>query len=196
MNFSQNRTGRLLRRALRVVALLMLMAALGAVALTYGWTQFARTLPPLRGWHLDRPRSEFVASDARGSYDLEAYRKQEDQVFRELDSMIRGPWASQVDGRFNRFAADSICNPARVLDRNWNRTYVMESPRPIGGALLLHGLSDSPYSLRAMAERLHALGYTVVGLRVPGHGTCLRAARTPPSASARRCASLLPACAG
>lgn len=172
MNSSQNRTGRLARRVVLVAALLMLMVALGAGALTYGWTQFARTLPHLQGWQLDRPQSEFVASDVTGSYDLAAYQKQEAQVFRELDDMIRGPWASQVDGRFNRFGADSVCNPARILDRNWNRTYVMESPKSIGGALLLHGLSDSPYSLRAMAERLHGMGYTVVGLRVPGHGTC------------------------
>ena len=31
--------------------------------------------------------------------------------------------------------------------------------------------SSSPYSLRALGERLHAEGYTVVWLRLPGHGT-------------------------
>ena len=93
-------------------------------------------------------------------------------MFHELDALVTGPWAAQVDGRFCRFGVNSICNPARLLDRNWNRTYVLKSPNPVGGALLLHGLSDSPYSLRAMGERLHSLGYTVVGLRVPGHGTC------------------------
>ena len=36
---------------------------------------------------------------------------------------------------------------------------------------MVHGLSDSPYSLRIQAERLHAMGWTVVSLRVPGHGT-------------------------
>jgi alpha-beta hydrolase superfamily lysophospholipase len=52
---------------------------------------------------------------------------------------------------------------------------VLKAAKPIGGALLVHGLSDAPYSLRALAQRLHAEGYTVVGLRVPGHGTCPRA---------------------
>jgi esterase/lipase len=47
----------------------------------------------------------------------------------------------------------------------------MQAPNPIGGVLLLHGLSDSPYSLRALGKRLHAEGYTVVWLRIPGHGT-------------------------
>jgi pimeloyl-ACP methyl ester carboxylesterase len=32
-------------------------------------------------------------------------------------------------------------------------------------------MSDSPYSLRALGEHLHARGYRVVGLRLPGHGT-------------------------
>jgi alpha-beta hydrolase superfamily lysophospholipase len=41
--------------------------------------------------------------------------------------------------------------------------------------LLLHGLSDSPYSLRALGNRLHAEGFTVVWLRLPGHGTNPRA---------------------
>jgi esterase/lipase len=48
---------------------------------------------------------------------------------------------------------------------------MMQAPNPIGGVLLLHGLSDSPYSLRVLGERLHAEGYTVVWLRLPGHGT-------------------------
>ena len=170
MNCSKHKRPRVLRWIIAGSALSLVVATLGFLAVVYGWTQFARTLAPLQGWHLQRPLSEFVAGDERAGYDLVAYRKQEDQVFRELDAHADGSWATQVDGRFSRFGRDSVCNPARLLDRNWNRTYVMESPNPIGGALLLHGLSDSPYSLRAMGERLHGLGYTVVGLRVPGHG--------------------------
>ncbi len=37
--------------------------------------------------------------------------------------------------------------------------------------LLLHGMSDSPYSLRALGEALNQGGYHVIGLRLPGHGT-------------------------
>jgi alpha-beta hydrolase superfamily lysophospholipase len=172
MNHSKPKRRRVLRWIIAGSALSLAVATLGFLAVVYGWTQFARTLAPLQGWHLQRPLSEFVAGDEREGYDLGAYRKQEDQVFRELEAYVDGSWATQVDGRFSRFGRDSVCNPARLLDRNWNRTYVLEAPKPIGGALLLHGLSDSPYSLRAMGERLHALGYTVVGLRVPGHGTC------------------------
>jgi len=44
--------------------------------------------------------------------------------------------------------------------------------------LLLHGLSDSPYSLRSVAELFRDRGFYVLGLRLPGHGT------TPGSLSA------------
>jgi alpha-beta hydrolase superfamily lysophospholipase len=47
----------------------------------------------------------------------------------------------------------------------------MDVDRPRAGFLLLHGLSDSPYSLMPLARRLHEEGACVVGLRLPGHGT-------------------------
>ena len=40
-----------------------------------------------------------------------------------------------------------------------------------GGALLVHGLTDSPYSMRAVSETLKARGYYSLALRMPGHGT-------------------------
>jgi carboxylesterase len=38
------------------------------------------------------------------------------------------------------------------------------------GLLLLHGSGDTPQSLRYLAERLHAAGYTVHAPLLPGHG--------------------------
>ncbi|MEO8353452.1 MAG: alpha/beta fold hydrolase, partial [Chthoniobacteraceae bacterium] len=143
-----------------------------AAGLFYGWTEFARSLSPLKGWHLDAPASEFEAAQGKPGFTFEDYREQEQRVFNELEAFIAGPWSKQADARFSRFQAGSICNAANLLDRNWNQTFVLESPQPIGGALLLHGLSDSPYSMRAIGERLHARGFTVVGMRMPGHGTC------------------------
>jgi len=37
--------------------------------------------------------------------------------------------------------------------------------------MLLHGMSDSLYSLRALGETLNRRDYWVIGLRLPGHGT-------------------------
>lgn len=39
--------------------------------------------------------------------------------------------------------------------------------------LLLHGFNDTPQSMRHLAERLHAAGYTVHAPRLPGHGCAL-----------------------
>jgi carboxylesterase len=43
------------------------------------------------------------------------------------------------------------------------------------GALLLHGFGDTPQSLRALAEHLHAVGWTVRVPLLAGHGRSLRA---------------------
>jgi alpha-beta hydrolase superfamily lysophospholipase len=154
---------------------LAVMGVVAAGAFLYGWARFAAGLPELKGWHRQAPAAEFRAAGARPGYTFEDYLKQEAEVFRQLDALVAGPWRAEAAGEFNRFRSGSVCNPEKTLERNWNRTFVLKAAKPIGGALLVHGLSDSPYSLRALAERLQAEGYTVVGLRVPGHGTCPRA---------------------
>jgi alpha-beta hydrolase superfamily lysophospholipase len=41
----------------------------------------------------------------------------------------------------------------------------------VGAVVLLHGLTDSPYSLRHIAQRYVEEGYVAVAIRMPGHGT-------------------------
>ena len=41
---------------------------------------------------------------------------------------------------------------------------------PVGAVVLLHGLTDSPYSLRHIARRYRELGYVAVAI-IPAHGT-------------------------
>jgi len=155
------------------VANLVLTAVLASVALLFLWGRVASRLSDLQGWHLQRPPSEFTAIKAHANYSLEEYLTNEDQVFRELDEMIHGTWSSdQPEGAYSRFHPDSVSNPANILDHNWNKSRLLQTTNPKGGVLLLHGLSDSPYSLRCVGERLRREGYTVIWLRVPGHGTC------------------------
>jgi len=165
----------MVRLAGLVAANLVFTALLAAMILLYLWVRTARALPDLQGWHIQRPASEFQASDAKPGYGLEDYLRQEEQVFKELHDLIAGPWVNQVPNAYSRYQLDSVCNPETVVDRNWNRSLVLEAPSPVGGVLLLHGLSDSPYSLRKIGQRLHAEGYSVVWLRMPGHGTSPRA---------------------
>ncbi len=166
-------------RAIRLVVLgivnLIFSGFLAALAALYFWARTARSLPALKPWHLQCPEAEFRASDAKAGYTLSDFCEQEDRVFQELDAFVAGPWATHALGAYSRFDTQSVCNPATVSDRNWNRTHIDEVPNPIGGVLLLHGLSDSPYSLRALGQRFLSEGFTVVWLRLPGHGTNPRA---------------------
>src|SRR5262249_43599759 len=55
---------------------------------------------------------------------------------------------------------------------DWNRSYVMEpGGKPVGVVVLIHGLTDSPYSLRHIANHYRDRGFVAIGLRLPGHGT-------------------------
>ena len=163
----------LLKRLLILGALVaVITVALVILAVFYGWSHFAQSLAPLDPWHKEYPQAEFTASDETAGYDFDDYLKQEGDVFDELNAFIEGPWKPAATGTYCRFNPASVSYPTALFDRNWNRTFLKEAENPIGGALLIHGLSDSPYSMRATGERLSAAGYTVLLLRVPGHGTC------------------------
>ena len=40
--------------------------------------------------------------------------------------------------------------------------------------LLLHGYTGAPSEMRPLGDYLHALGYTVSCVRLPGHGTSIK----------------------
>ncbi len=142
------------------------------VAFVIGWAIASRGYRDLEPWHRAGPASEFVAADAATGYTLDDYLAQEAVIFAELDALIDDAWAGATESVLSRYRAGSPTDPRSVLDRNWNRTFVLEPDgEPVGGVLLVHGLSDSPYSMRALAQQLRASGWLAVGLRVPGHGT-------------------------
>ena len=82
---------RTLRPALIFMGILLLLLGLGAAVLVYGWTQFARSLPALQGWHLQSPPSEFRANRVSSDFNLDDYCAQEDRVFEELKALVDGP---------------------------------------------------------------------------------------------------------
>ncbi len=70
----------------------------------------------------------------------------------------------------NRYVAASVSSPTRQAF-DGNRTFERVPAQIRGGALLVHGLTDAPYSLHAVADLLASQGIYALSLRMPGHGT-------------------------
>ncbi len=143
------------------------LAVVGAVL----YLRFLGSGPELEPWHRLVLEEEFTADRAAAVTTLEDYRALEDRLFRELEQKIYRQSGDAGAGSFSRYQAGSRSDP-RVWPVNWNRSFEFGSAgRAPGAVLLLHGLTDSPYSLRALGEHLAGSGFWVVGLRLPGHGT-------------------------
>ena len=137
------------------------------ITLAAGFTLFLGNRPELKVWHEADLDAEFVAdSPAR---DLEDYLAIERRVFAQLDERVYARIGPEDRLPTNRYNRGSLSDPRR-WDRDWNRSFEFSAEAPTAGILLLHGMSDSPYSLRSLGERLHSKGAWVVGLRLPGHG--------------------------
>ena len=125
----------------------------------------------LNSWHEIQLAEEFTRRSDVASF--RDYLELEDRLFKELDEKI---YAASSQGSpeavVNRYQEGSPADP-RGHGVNGNRTFeLIPDTRPASASvLLLHGMSDSPYSLRRVGESLQARGAHVIGLRLPGHGT-------------------------
>jgi alpha-beta hydrolase superfamily lysophospholipase len=126
--------------------------------------------PPLEPWHTERLTEEFTAAKARKVRTFGDYRQLEERLFSQLEEQVYARTEIGPSQELVRYSTGSAADP-RNDQPDWNRSFERIPRAPIGGVLLLHGMSDSPYSLRALSEILDERGYQVVGLRLPGHGT-------------------------
>jgi alpha-beta hydrolase superfamily lysophospholipase len=125
---------------------------------------------PLQPWHTEALTAEFTAAKAAEVRSFEGYRRLEDRLFAELDEKVVAATPTGPAHALVRYSRGSAADPEKQ-DANWNRSFELPAEAPAGGVLLLHGMSDSPYSLRTLGRRLNQQGYWVIGLRLPGHGT-------------------------
>ena len=123
--------------------------------------------PELSVWHTTILDEEFRANS--GLTRFSEYLELEDRLFDQLEKEVYQKVPPQEQRRTNRYFHGSMSDPGR-WPTNWNRTFVFPTPNPSFGVLLIHGMSDSPYSVRSLGQALQAKGGSVVGLRVPGHG--------------------------
>ncbi len=71
----------------------------------------------------------------------------------------------------NRYFEGSPIYPGRFAD-DWNRTHVLEPDGPpVGAVVLLHGLTDAPFSGRHIGEFYRERGFVALLPRLPAHGT-------------------------
>ena len=153
------------RHVLRALGYGLLGSFIGALII---YVIFLERQEDLSIWHHADLDEEFTVSSDVSSFDQ--YLALEDRLFKQLDELVYAEVPRGSRNVINRFSRDSRADPER-WPVNWNRSFVLPNEQPTAGVLLLHGLSDSPYSLRALGERLHKSGAWVLGLRIPGHGT-------------------------
>ena len=124
---------------------------------------------PLEPWHTFVPQE--LTADELAKADWAAYVAAENAILEQVAAEVTRKLPEGERVPYNRYYAESPVYPPR-LSRDWNRSYVMEPDGPPrGAAVFLHGLTDSPYSLRHIARRYRELGYVAIAIRLPGHGT-------------------------
>lgn len=146
------------------VAVTAMLAAflIGRVVLTRGG-------PDLEPWHTFLPAEPDPGTLDR--LDWSGYLAAEANVLAAVESEITDRLPAHDRLPVNRFFKGSPVHRSRLV-HDWNRSFVLEPKRrPVGGAVLLHGLTDSPYSLRHVAEVYRANGWLALAIRLPGHGT-------------------------
>jgi esterase/lipase len=140
------------------------------LALILVFVNHLQNRPDLRPWHTTDLDEEFTVAKSADIKTLADYQQLEQRLFDQLQKEVYGQLEDSDRRLLNRYHSGSLADPLSYA-RDWNRSFEFTSSKPRGGVLLIHGLSDSPYSMRSLAELFHSMGFYVVGLRLPGHGT-------------------------
>lgn len=149
----------------RLVLLLVVVAA----TLFIARIMQAKSGPPLELWHTVVPH-EPTASEI-DQLDWNGYLAAEAKAFAAVRREVTDRLPEEERRPDDRYFAGSPVYPGHFA-RDWNRSYILEPAGPPKGVVvLLHGLTDSPYSLRHIARHYRDRGFVAIGLRMPGHGT-------------------------
>ena len=158
-------TARLFRLLRRVLVLLIVVAATLLVARAWD----SQRGPDLELWHTYVPHD--MHADQIDKSDWAAYLKAEEAVFRGVRTEVTDKLDAEARVPGNRYYDGAPIYPGHFA-QDWNRSYILEPDGPpVGAVVLLHGLTDSPYSLRHIARRYRDEGFVAVAIRMPAHGT-------------------------
>ncbi|PXB01768.1 alpha/beta hydrolase [Pectobacterium carotovorum] len=161
---------RLIRRGLIIIGVI----AMTLLAIRVYDTQSG---PPLAPWHTYVP--DELSADELDKSDWPAYLKQEALIFQQVNQHVTQELDEDEQRPVNRYFSGSPVYPGK-FQHDWNRSYELSPEGELKGAVvMLHGLTDSPYSLRHIAERYRQRGFFVVGIRLPAHLTVQQGQRLP-----------------
>ncbi len=150
------------KRGLLAAALLVLV--ISAVRIVQ-----SQSGPPLDRWHTYIPREMRRAEI--GTSDWAGYLKAEQRLFDEVTTEVTQRLDERERVPSSRYYEGSPVYPGRFAV-DWNRSFALEpAGEPVGAVVLLHGLTDSPFSLRHVAQHYRNNGFVALGIRLPAHGT-------------------------
>ena len=156
-------------RLVRILKRLLLLLVVVAASLFGVRAYESQRGVPLQLWHTYVPH-ELTAAQIDKS-DWISWLAAEDATFREVRAEVVDKLDEASRTVSNRYFAGSPIYPGKFV-HDWNRSYVLEPDGPaVGAVVLLHGLTDAPYSLRHVARLYRDHGFVAVGVRLPAHGT-------------------------
>ena len=155
--------------SIRKATYLILISFLGVLIIGIAaFMLYMKSLPSLSTWHTTVLENKFTTHSKVEDFD--SYIALENRLFQELDSEVVDKVLKTEQNAVNRYTKNSFSDPKR-WSKAWNKSFELPVDNPKMGVLLLHGMSDAPYSLHAQAEYLQKKGVWVVAMRMPGHGT-------------------------
>ena len=170
MGKSAIRFARSMKRAARLAFTFIEVSLVVFLTILLGRGFQARSLPDLQPWHRAH-LGDVKAGELPDTATLADYLRREDAVFASLKSKVLDAVPEAERAATSRYSAGGPLDPTRLGAADGNRTFELVPERIAGGALLVHGLTDAPYSVRPVAEALRRLGYYTLAPRMPGHGT-------------------------
>lgn len=148
------------------VSLTLLVVLIVFLAVRIYQTERGPDLQLWHTWHGDELRAK-----ALDRATFAQYLAREETLFDALKNEISDKLSVDAQTPINRYWAGSRVYPQQFTP-NGNRSFVlMPQGAPRGAVVMLHGLTDSPYSLKYVAQRYQQWGFIVVAPRLPGHGT-------------------------
>ena len=156
-----------LTKWIRRTALLLIVIIVGLLAFRIYDTQRGSPLEP---WRTYVPHE--LTAKALDHADWTDYLKAEDKIFADVKRHVNQILDADERIPINRYFEGSPVYP-EGFSQDWNRSYVLEPEvTPVGAVVFLHGLTDSPYSLRHIRSRYREHRFQFrIAIRLPAHGT-------------------------